>query len=269
MNRILSLIISVFILQLSYSQTWKYSSKGNPFDGKYKMAYVDGSGGEFPYDNPYLALTKYENKKDINIYIDDAGSYDSRQSVSLYLIFDNEPDVKYQAFGLSFSADNSAIFFDYINTTYASSPSDLDKIDIIEKLKKASELYVRIEDEYYGRKDLTFSLLGSTKALNFLIDYEKTKQIVKSLSNEDYVKKLISQIENKLSNIESKTYDKDWKTEVANQISKDYDDNFVYDSITVAPHNSLYKDYNIVEVFYVDDDNNQIKVDVAIMAVVN
>ncbi len=55
----------------------------------------------------------------------------------------------------------------------------------------------------------------------------------------------------------------------ANQISKDYDDNFVYDSITVAPHNSLYKDYNIVEVFYVDDDNNQIKVDVAIMAVVN
>ena len=262
-------VILLFIPLISFGQTWKYSSKGNAFDGKYKMAYVDGLGGEFPYNDPYLALTKYENKKNIDIYISDAGSYDSDQSVSLYLIFDNEPDVKYQAFGLSFSADKSAIFFDFINTSYASSPSNLDKIDIIEKLKKAAKLYVRIEDEYYGQKDLTFSLRGSAKALNFLIDYEKPKQIVKSLSNEDYVKKLISQIENKLSNLESTTYDKDWKTELSNQISKDYDDNFVYDSITVSPHNRLYKDYNIVEVFYVADDNNQIKVDVAIMAVVN
>lgn len=270
MKRMLALIISVFILQLSYSQTWKYSSKGNPFDGKYKMAYVDGSGGEFPYDNPYLALTKYENKKDINIYIDDAGSYDSDQGVSVYLIFDNEPEVKYKATGVSYSADNSAIFFDYINyPPYASLDNNLDKIKIIEKLKKASKLYVRIEDDYYGQKDLTFSLRGSTKALNFLTEYEKNKSIIRNSTKENYVQKLIYQIENKLSNLESTTYDKDWKTELSNQISKDYDDNFIYDSITVSPHNRLYKDYNIVEVFYVDDDNNQIKVDVAIMAVVN
>jgi len=268
MKRILTLFISLFIWQFSFAQTWQYSSKGNAFDGKYKMAYVDGLGGEFPYNDPYLALTKYENKKDIDIYISDAGSYDSDQGVAVYLIFDNEPDVKYKAIGVSYSTDNSAIFFDYINyPPYASFYNNLDKIKIIEKLKKASKLYVRIEDDYYGQKDLTFSLRGSTKALNFLTDYEKNKSIIKNSTKENYVQKLIYQIEDKLSNLENNS--NDWRIKLSKQISKDFDDKFVFDSIKVVPHSRLYKDFNIVEVFYVDEENNSIKIDVALKAVMN
>lgn len=267
MKKFIASIVSIFIIQLSYSQTWQYSSKGNAFDGKYKMAYVDGYGGEFPYDDPYLALTKYENKKDINIYIADAGSYDSRQGVSVYLIFDNEPDIKYKALGLSYSTDKSAIFFYSISPPpYVSFDNNLGKKKIIEKLKKASKLYVRIEDDYYGTRDLNFSLKGSTNALNFIIDYEKRKSVM-NLDKESYIQKLLTQIEGKLSNLENTP--NDWRFELSTQIGKDYNMNFIYDSITVAPHKVLYKNFKMVEAFYVDSENNLIKIDVPLEGIIN
>jgi hypothetical protein len=177
-KKLLFLTLCLLIFQVSHSQTWKYSTEGNAFDGKYKQSYVYGSGGKFPYNEPSLHLTKYEKEEDINLYIDDAGSYDYNQGVIVYWIFDNEPDIRYKTIGVEFSADRSAIFsekfrFSDGTTTFADeilTEDYLNVIDFIEKLKSASKVYVRIEDNYYGKKDLTFSLRGSTKALNYLLN---------------------------------------------------------------------------------------------------
>ena len=50
-NLLILLTLFAFTLQ-SNAQSWKKSSGGDAFDGKYRTSSVRGSGGDFPYENP-------------------------------------------------------------------------------------------------------------------------------------------------------------------------------------------------------------------------
>jgi len=61
-------IVIIFTFSLSIkAQSWKYNSGGNPFDGKYKTASIKGTGSDYPYNNPVLAINLY-NEESLNFY---------------------------------------------------------------------------------------------------------------------------------------------------------------------------------------------------------
>ena len=55
MKRILLLLFFITLSFESFSQ-WSYKTVKSDFDGTYKRAIVVGSGGEYPYKNPYLVV---------------------------------------------------------------------------------------------------------------------------------------------------------------------------------------------------------------------
>ena len=59
MKKFILLLFLTFSLN-SFTQSWKYNSGGNAFDGKYKVAYVIGKCSDFPYNNPVLTINNFE-----------------------------------------------------------------------------------------------------------------------------------------------------------------------------------------------------------------
>ena len=72
MKKLILFTLTTLLINPLFSQTWKTESGGNDFDGKYKLAYVQGVGEEFPYNEPLMAFIKWDNQEDYSFYIKDA-----------------------------------------------------------------------------------------------------------------------------------------------------------------------------------------------------
>lgn len=182
-NLIIIFTLFTFTLQ-SNAQSWKKSSGGDAFDGKYRTSSVRGSGGDFPYENPTLVVNKFDSGS-LNFYISGAGYWQSGTGVSVRWVFSNEPNTIYSTYDFSFSSDGKIIFLEEFNNP-VNDAIKLSKKEFIKKLQVASNVQVRIENDY-GSNSMRFSLSGSTNAINFVLpnlakdleDIEKANEIKK------------------------------------------------------------------------------------------
>ena len=166
MKKLLILLtLFAFTLQ-SNAQSWKKSSGGDAFDGKYRTSSVRGSGGDFPYENPTLVINKFDSGS-LNFYISGAGYWQSGTGVSVRWVFSNEPNTIYSTYDFSFSSDGKIIFLEEFNNP-ANNAMKLSKKEFIKKLQVASNVQVRISNDY-GSNSMRFSLSGSTNAINFVL----------------------------------------------------------------------------------------------------
>jgi len=165
MKKLLLLLLCVPFI--GFGQTWKYRSGGNDFDGKYRTAYVTGTGNDWPYDSPQLVVNYWEENEDLNLYISKSGYFTSGSGTTVYLSFSNENGMVYVSDDLSYSIDNEEVFMGnfYLRDNYN---EKFDKIEIIKKLMNASYVNIRISNDY-GKNTMKFSLRGSTKAIKFVI----------------------------------------------------------------------------------------------------
>ena len=164
-NLLILLTLFAFTLQ-SNAQSWKKSSGGDAFDGKYRTSSVRGSGGDFPYENPTLVINKFDSGS-LNFYISGAGYWQSETGVSVRWVFSNEPNTIYSTYDFSFSSDGKIIFLEEFNNP-VNNAMKLSKKEFIKKLQVASNVQVRIENDY-GSNSMKFSLSGSTNAINFVL----------------------------------------------------------------------------------------------------
>jgi hypothetical protein len=164
MKKIVLILILINTTYL-FAQNWEFKSGGNVFDGKYKTSSIKGNGTEFPYNNPVLVINLFKEES-LNFYIADAGYFQDLSETEVLWIFNNEPNTIYKSISSSKSDDSKTIFFDdFINSN---TNKNLSRIEFIEKLKTAYKVNVRIKDNY-GKNDLSFSLKGSTKAIDYVV----------------------------------------------------------------------------------------------------
>lgn len=90
------LLILISLPMIGAGQSWRYSSKENDFDGKYKITHVVGTGNDYPYDSPLLVICYYEQSDQIDLYISDAGHYTSSSNTEVLLSFNNEKGILYK-----------------------------------------------------------------------------------------------------------------------------------------------------------------------------
>ena len=169
------ILITILFSQITISaQNWSFKSGGNAFDGKYKTSSIKGKGTDFPYNNPLLVINLFKEES-LNFYIADAGYFQDLSETDVLWIFNNEPETLYKSNDLSKSDDSKILFFeDFINSTTNES---LSKIEFIEKLKTANRVSVRIKDNY-GKNDISFSLRGSTKAIDYVISKKFRENLI-------------------------------------------------------------------------------------------
>jgi len=160
------LVILLCLPMIGFGQSWRYSSQGNDFDGKYKISSIVGTGNDYPYNSPKLVICYTEKSNKIDFYISDAGYYTSSSNTQVMLSFNNEKGVIYKSLSLGYSSDRKSVF---LNGNF--SPNYLSLFEIFQKLMEASYVNVRIKNDY-GQNDIRFSLKGSTKAIKYVIPYE-------------------------------------------------------------------------------------------------
>jgi len=197
------LYILLFIPLFAFGQVWIFDEGGNPFDGEYKTAQITAQSGEFPYHESKLVINLFNQNK-VNVYITESGYFQSTSNLEVLWVFDNEPNTIYGSRYHSVSNDGETIFFSGI---YSSDPyEELSKFELIEKLKKSNEVSVRIKDSY-SRNDVKYSLLGSSRALNYVLgDYfhqtkiqqEKEKEILEEKLEKERKRKMFIEEEFRL-----------------------------------------------------------------------
>ena len=154
-------LIALLIIQFSFSQ-WRFNEGGNGFDGKYKAALIIGNGTDYPYDDPFLAVSKYEDGTE-NFIIGDAGYWQEDTGISIKFYFDDS-DVIYSVYDWGYSRDGKNLYLRSFNDPL-NEGQKLSNYEIIDLLRKYSKVRFRISNRY-GSNDLTFSLSGSSAAIN-------------------------------------------------------------------------------------------------------
>ena len=262
------LFLSILSIQITTSaQSWKYESGGSDFDGKYKTSYVKGSGSKFPYNDPVMAINKYDNSPSVNFYISSAGYFQEDTGVNILWVFNNEPNVIYSTYDWSYSADNKILFFKEFNDP--NSDNKISSYEFMEKLKSASKVSVRISDKY-GSNDLVFSLSGSTKAIDFVLP--NLKDLISGVESERKIKNEFKQekkIElNKLLGIlQNQKISETSMSILKNKIETDLGIGLLgqegtgesYASIKLSPYKQkgMFENYGYVDVFYVLEDGTE------------
>ena len=174
------LLILLVLPMIGFGQSWRYSSQGNDFDGKYKISSIVGTGNDYPYNSPKLVICYTEKSNEIDFYISDAGYYTSSSNTQVMLSFNNEKGIIYKSLSLGYSSDRKSVFLDG-----NFSPNYLSPIKIFQKLMEASYVNIRIKNDY-GQNDIRFSLNGSTKAIKYVIPYDA--MLARELEREKVVK---------------------------------------------------------------------------------
>ena len=159
MKRILLLLFFITLTVKSFSQ-WSYKTVKSDFDGTYKRAIVVGSGGEFPYKNPYLVI-RYGKEIGLDIYISDAG-YSGCDNRKIFFKF-NGDDEKYKSQYVSEGANSDSWFI--------SSLENSSLFELLDKFMKHSYVSVRLSNDC-SLKDYRFSLGGSSNAIKNIIPKE-------------------------------------------------------------------------------------------------
>ena len=165
------ILLLLFVPLISYTQTWSYGENKSSFDGKYKAASIKGKG-KFPY-SPRLVINHFENTGKVNFYLTDAGPiYEKPLSDTIIYIKFNDDDAIYRTNSISTTENGENCFFDDFRTNTG---LWISRKTMFERLKTASSLDLRIENEY-RRDDFSFSLRGSTKAITYVLEaYGRTK----------------------------------------------------------------------------------------------
>ncbi|MBL7811570.1 MAG: hypothetical protein JNL57_05055 [Bacteroidetes bacterium] len=160
-----ALFTSFFIGFSSFiqAQVWTYKQDKNPFDGKYKTCSIIGSGGSFPYTQPVLVLNHFENALDLNLYISEVG-YAGCDNKKILVQFDNEDSI--YSYSSSTNNDKNVWFFDF-SSEMNQSGQQLSMFKLLKKMQIMSTIQIRLESEC-GQSDYSFSLAGSTTAINFV-----------------------------------------------------------------------------------------------------
>ena len=268
MKKLLFLSILFLCTQTNIkAQSWKYENGGDAFDGKYKTSFVKGSGSKFPYNDPILAINKYDNSPAVNFYISSAGYFQENTSVKILWVFNTEPDVIYSTYDWSYSSDGKTLFFVKFNDP--NSDNKISKYEFMEKLKSASRVSVRISNKF-GTNDLVFSLSGSTKAIDFvlpnlndLISDAESKRKIKNEFKE--VKKI--ELNRLLEILKNQKISESSMSILKNQIETDLGIGLLglegtgetYTSIKLSPYKQkgMFESYGYVNVFYVLEDGTE------------
>ena len=269
----LLIILLLCITISSYSQSWRFTSGGNDFDGKYKTSSIVGVGNEFPYKTPSLVINKFSKSDgDMNFYISSAGFYQKNTGIRIYWVFNNEPNVTYSTYDYSISADGKILFLEEFNSP--DSDIKITKYEFIEKLKNASTVSVRISNKY-GKNDIKFSLRGSTKAINYVLPQKELQLKIEDIQKERKVKNvliskkkvlfdsLIKSIENeKLSESSLLILESKIKDDLGIGLLGGEGTGLNYKKIKIKPtsSNGMFKSYGYVDLFYIlnDDTENSI-----------
>lgn len=164
MKKIVLILILINTTYL-FAQNWEFKSGGNAFDGKYKTSSIKGKGTDYPYNNPLLVINLFREES-LNFYIADAGYFQDLSETDVVWIFNNAPETLYKSYNLSKSDDSKILFFEDFKNSLTN--ESLSKIEFIEKLKTANKVSVRIKNNY-GKNDISFSLRGSTKAIDYVV----------------------------------------------------------------------------------------------------
>ncbi len=152
------LILFIYPIDL-FGQNWKYKSGKSDFDGNYRTATIVGTGGEHPYKTPMFVVNFFD-KGDLNVYFTNAGYAGCDHKVA-YFKFDKDDEI-YQS-QISTNSNRDTWFIE----TFVCSNKSLKIIDLLEKLKKHNKFSVRLSSDC-GKTDYSFSLSGSTAAINFV-----------------------------------------------------------------------------------------------------
>ena len=151
MKRIILTIATVLSLTYSFSQVWEFTRHENKFEKTFFEAAGVGGEGEFPYNNPVLGIRK---SKQNGVEIMMAGvNYANADNTRVKYYFD---DGEAETTRISTSSDGQTYFL-YLN----------DQSKFINQLKNGSKVYFRVYTSM-GNYDYTFSLSGSTAAINKL-----------------------------------------------------------------------------------------------------
>ena len=269
--RYIILTLTLLFSLSSLSQTWKYEAGGSTFDGKYKTAYIQGSGNKFPYKTPSLVINKFEGKS-INFYISDGGFFQEKTGIRVLWVFDNEPEKLYSTYDYSISSDGKTLFFAEFNNPDGS--GKLKPIDIIEKLTLANKVSVRMSDDF-GSNDIVFSLSGSTKAINFIIPKEERQQMIeKGLEERNVLAEAEAKNQLVLNDLMAKANEEKISssslTSLKSQFEKDLGLSYYtgmgtgknYKSISLEADfgDSMFESYGYVDIFYILDDDSKEKI---------
>ena len=273
MKKLLILLLLCITIS-SYSQSWRFTSGGNDFDGKYKTSSIVGVGNEFPYKTPSLVINKFSKSDgDINFYISSAGFYQKNTGIRIYWVFNNEPNVTYSTYDYSISADGKILFLEEFNSP--DSDIKITKYEFIEKLKNSSTVSVRISNKY-GKNDIKFSLRGSTKAINYVLPQKELQLKIEDIQKERKVKNvliskkkvlfdsLIKSIKNeKLSESSLSILESKIKDDLGIGLLGGEGTGFNYKKIKIKPtsNNRMFKSYGYVDLFYILNDDSEISID--------
>ncbi len=137
---------------------WNFGTKGNDFDGKYKYAYVTGSSNDRIYDSPTLHINYFTGKEKWNIYLSGIG-YLGCDSKNIKYTFDGGKVENVSSWNLSTDQDRESLFLNDMG----------DPLSFIERIKKGRKLSVRYSSDCETKMDVTFSLTGSAKAVEYVL----------------------------------------------------------------------------------------------------
>lgn len=167
------------------SQSWKFETANNDFDGKIKIASQTSSIGTNIIYKPTLAINTNNNGLTTNFYIKDFGLI-LGDDVSVWLKFDNDDSLYYAKISIS---ENGKVIF--ILNARNDNDDIFSKIELYKKLESASRVSIRIQDKY-SKDDYRFSLKGSSKAINQVVDFNS------QIENIELAKKLKEDTDSKV-----------------------------------------------------------------------
>ena len=255
--------LSFLVLSSFQAQSWRYKTVSNVFDGNYRFSYVNGVGNNFPYKTPSLILRKYDIKEDVDLYINGAGYFQSGTNVEVRFVFSDEPNIIYYCTNFNYSTDGKALFLE----SFSNPQGKISKMEFIKKLKHSNKITIRASDRY-GLNDMTFSLSGSTKAINFIIPESKMNLIINEFKQkkieEEKLKNQKTAIVDKLIKILETEKVKDITYGIKSRIEEDLglyswsNSNWeLYDSIKIVADSYLFESYGYVDIFYVLKDGSE------------
>lgn len=147
----------IMLFTFNVNAQWKYSESESDFDGKYRMARVEGTGNEFPYNSPLLTITLWD-EENFNLYLSGIGYLGCDKNLLIFKF--NGDEELYYSNGVAVGKNEKAL--------YIGDFTGIQRSEFIELLKKHSSVSVRFDNEC-SQRDFKFTLSGSTKALNFVL----------------------------------------------------------------------------------------------------
>ena len=259
MRRILLLIFFITLSFESFSQ-WRYKTVKTDFDGTYKRAIVVGSGGEYPYKNPYLVV-RYGEENGLEIYISDAG-YSGCDSRKVFFKF-NGDDEKYKSQYINEGTNSDSWFVQSLeNITF---------FELLNKFMNHSSVSVRLSNDC-GRKDYRFSLSGSSKAIRYVIPSKiltdelekirlKRKKEIEKIELEKKSKAIqLKQVKKLFDSIKQLELDEISMERMKLIIENDIKNfKFKINTIKLKPNHRTAKD-RFVDAFYILENDNELPI---------